>query len=501
MNRTFLRNIKNHPFYLVLLPIFFALHGFVENIDIVFAKDAMRLAGWYILVALVLFSLMWLLFRNGIKAGIFSFLLLAFNFFFGAIHDALKSQQLLPFLGRYTFILPFFLVFFTWAFIRIRRSRKDLTPVAKYLNLLFVLLIAIDLVQLNRVYFNKQKKATRIDNELRPCADCPTPDIYLIIADGYPSNTVLKEAMGADNEPFTDELRKRGFFVADSSTSNYNVTTISMASLLDMNYMDQIGGTYQTYMKDVATALDLLRSGRFPAFLRSHGYRIYNHSIFDLQAEPSVSEPTFLPKRTSTITAQTFVHRILDDLGFHLIDKFNIKFVIRLSRNADLRNNKKLTKNTLKTAALDRHPKFVYTHLMMPHHPYYFDSSGNQRPPESLTPGLITDTAAFVSYVKYTNDYCLTLVDEILASSSRPPIIILASDHGFRNFVSHGVKKYHFMNLISIYKPDRDYQSYYHRMSNVNLFRVLLNDQFKQQLPLLKDSTIFLLDRDLPKTH
>jgi hypothetical protein len=494
MNRPYLPHIKDSPIYLVLLPVFFALHGWLENTDLVFAGDALKLAGWYVIVALVLFGIMWLIFRNPVKAGIFSFLLLAFNFFFGAIHDALKSQQLLPFLGKYSFILPFFLILFTWLFIRIKRSKKDLGPVAKYLNLLFVLLIIIDFVQLLNVQSKRKETVSSLTSELKECPGCPKPDIYLIIADGYPSNVAFREAMHFNNEPFTNELKKRGFYVADSSNSNYNATTISMASMLDMNYMKEIGGTKESYMKDVASALSLLRSASFPAFLRKHGYKIHNNGIFDLAAEPSVSEPTFLPKRTSSITAQTFVKRILDNLGFHLVDKLKIKFVIRYSRNADLRNNKKLTARTIKAAEHATHPKFVYTHLIMPHHPYYFDSSGKQRPPEALTDELITDTAAFVSYVKYANRQLLSLVDTIMKKSTSPPIIILAGDHGFRNFINFGIKKYHFMNLTAVYRPDGNYDSYYPAITNVNAFRVLLNDQFRQQIPLLADSTNFLLD-------
>ncbi len=494
MNRTFTLNISTWPFYLFLLPVFFALHGFLENMDLVFLPDVLKLAGWYLLVAVVLFGISRLIFRNVNKAGLFSFVLLAFNFFFGAIHDGLKHLHFAPFLGKYTFILPFFFILFIWFFIRMKRGKKELSHFGKYLNILLIVLVLIDLIQVPGAYRKVKTRQAPPSTTFRPCQNCTKPDIYLIIADGYPSNVALQERLNYDNEPFLSELRKRGFYIAASSNGNYNMTTVSVASMLDMNYPADIGGTSKTYKKDVARSLQLIRDASALAFLRSQGYAIYNHSIFDLGLEPSVTEPSFLPKRTSYITAQTFVKRILTDLGFHLIDKFNISFVLRYSRNVDLRNNNKVIRLTTETASIDVRPKFVYSHLMMPHYPYYFDNRGRQRPPEDLTTELITDTSAFVDYLQYANGVYLSLIDTILKRSTTPPIIILAGDHGFRNFKERGDKKYHFMNLAAVYRPDGNYGSYYPRISNVNQFRVLFNDQFKQELLLLKDSTIFLLE-------
>jgi hypothetical protein len=66
------------------------------------------------------------------------------------------------------------------------------------------------------------------------------------------------------------------------------------------------------------------------------------------------------------------------------------------------------------------------------------------------------------------------------------------SDHGFRQFKEPVDKKYYFSNLISIYLPDGNYSGFYDGMSNVNMFRAFLNTEFGQNLPILKDSTIFL---------
>ena len=67
------------------------------------------------------------------------------------------------------------------------------------------------------------------------------------------------------------------------------------------------------------------------------------------------------------------------------------------------------------------------------------------------------------------------------------------SDHGFTKYDASAIDpSYNFNNMINVYLPDKNYSEFPDTISNVNLFRFILNKQFKQRLPLLKDSTIFL---------
>ena len=139
-------------------------------------------------------------------------------------------------------------------------------------------------------------------------------------------------------------------------------------------------------------------------------------------------------------------------------------------------------------------PKFVCVHLSLPHHPYFFDSNGNETPVDSLTDQFTMNKKAYIEYLQYSNNKLTALIDFIKKHSSRPAVIMLLADHGFRQFVENVDKKYHFMTMNAVYFPDSNYAAFYDGMSNVNQFRVTLNTIFGQQLPLLKDSTIFLTE-------
>jgi hypothetical protein len=130
----------------------------------------------------------------------------------------------------------------------------------------------------------------------------------------------------------------------------------------------------------------------------------------------------------------------------------------------------------------------------MPHWPYYYDSTGKETHYSRLTEEYAFNTGAFISYLKYANKVYLALIDHILTTSKKPPVIIFISDHGFREMREPVAEKYQFMNLNAVYIPSGDYTGFYSGQSNVNQFRILFNKLFHQNLPLLKDSLQVIID-------
>ena len=99
--------------------------------------------------------------------------------------------------------------------------------------------------------------------------------------------------------------------------------------------------------------------------------------------------------------------------------------------------------------------------------------------------------AAFIEQVKFANKIIRDIVTYIKKSNKPNTIIIIEGDHGFRNI--YGKKGYMiFDNFSSFYFPDQNYQALYPGISPVNSFRVVLNNFFNAELPLLKDSSIFI---------
>jgi hypothetical protein len=243
---------------------------------------------------------------------------------------------------------------------------------------------------------------------------------------------------------------------------------------------------------DVTYALRLINNNAVQRMLENKGYEFFNYSGFDMAGQPTPIEETFMPAKTRLITSQTFLSRMERDLGYHFI-----RFSSAKSRAyRELHNNTKLYDLTMKLSSSQHHqPRFVYTHLMMPHYPYYFDRNGQPMDPKRILPEINNrNRKDYVEYLQYTNNKILQLADHILHNSSTPPVLIIMSDHGFRHFSETVRQEYHFMNLNAVYLPQKNYNAFYDGFTNVNQFRVVFNSLFNANYAALKDSSVYLKD-------
>jgi chromate transport protein ChrA len=483
-------------YFIFLLPIFFVVHGYLSNFESIPFLHILFLAVKYAAIAFVLCFVLWLLFRNWRKASVYGFFLLCFHFFFGAVHDQLKAWSPESFLVKYTFILPAALVAFTALFIYTRRTKRSFDKLVRYVNVLLLVLIVIDGAQVAlKAFQHKEKKAAPFTEKFLACDTCANPDIYFIVADGYPGNRELRELMNFDNTAFEQQLRARGFQVTGETVSNYNSTAYSVSSTLGMNYLQGIGNR-KSGLAGINAAYWGLNNNALFEFLRSRGYEIENLSVFRVNDQLPITERGFLVTGTNLITSQTFLSRIDHDIRFNLVSKYKIKSEMKRVTAQILEANNKVTERMMQLAGDHnaQKPRFIYAHLTMPHYPYYFDRNGKPFPVETLTEENKYNKAQFVEYLQWCNGKYLQIVDHILAKSKTPPIILLMGDHGFRHFKEPVDNAYHFMALNSVYFPNKNYSSFYKGMSNVNQFRIVLNTQFGQKLTLLKDSTSFLLE-------
>src|ERR1700737_4264916 len=129
--------------FLLLLPVFFVFHGFVEHWPFVSLRGALFLTLIYTSFAFLIAAIFWIFFRSFYKASLLAFIIMAFFFFFGSIHDFLKKYFDGSLLTRYSFLLPAFLVLLI-VFILVLRKRKLSPRPGYFLNVLFLVFILVD---------------------------------------------------------------------------------------------------------------------------------------------------------------------------------------------------------------------------------------------------------------------------------------------------------------------------------------------------------------------
>lgn len=482
-------NIAQRPLFLILLPLFFFLHGLVENYSPLLIKDAIILFLNYSAASLLLTGIFWFFpYKNISKAALTAFILMSCNFFFGSVYDFIKKNLGDSFLTKFSLLLPAIAVVITLLIILIKNSKRRYLRLGMYLNLALILLILIDAFSLS-IRINEKDPAQSFHIPLAKCDTCSKPDIYLIIADEYAGHNELKELFSFNNFAFENELHKRGFHITNNSVSNYNATVYSMASMMNMNYLNGLEPVVNH--RDMLLCRYLIKKNYFTSYLQKNGYEFYNYSFFDIADKKKAVRNIFFPTNKSLLTFQTLINRLKYTFGARFASG---KKIIDIKKSKLYINS--IVDSLCRNIALQKTPvpKFVYTHLDIPHHPYFFDSTGKEIPIEKLTDEFKMNKKAYIEYLIYSNNRILSLIDHIRKNSTSPPVIILLSDHGFRQLPPEISKDYYFMNLNAVYFPSGNYSKFYDGMSTVNSFRVILNSLFNQQLSLLKDSTIFITE-------
>lgn len=487
------RIFQRIPFFHWLLPVFFVLHGYTAHYNFIPLGAAGLLTGLYLFATVFFFGLSWLFFRDTRKAALFAFCVMSVQFFFGAVHDSLRSYLPGTLFVKYAFLLPVIFAGLLLLVILLKKTSRKFARLSFYLNVLTLIIIAADGIGLLVKTISHDSKTVNLPVGFKACDSCNKPDIYFILADEYAGNEALQTVVGFDNTDFIGKLDTIGFKTIEHSFSNYNYTPFSMASILNMDYL-RLADTNRAGA-DLTYSYKSIKDNKVLTFLEMHGYEFYNYSVFDFEGQPARVRETFLPAKTRLITSQTLLSRFNNEIRFNLVSRWKSKSNLKILTYANKHNNEniyRLTSNIAHDKSMK--PKFVYTHLMMPHYPYYFDKDGREQPFESLLEDKQFNVAAYREYLQYANKRLITLISHILSTNETPPVIILMGDHGFRHVSSPVARKYYFSNLASIYFPGRNYSNFPDSITGVNVFRRFLNSEFKQALPYLQDSLIYLRD-------
>lgn len=493
-----LRIIRKYPLYLFLLPIFFVLHGYVENLGFIDWKEAMLLLLSYFLLTASIAGFSYLFFRNWNRAALITVFWMAFFFFFGAVHEFMMAHSPIVFFSRYSFLLGLALCILFGLFVFFRKSKKPFQRFSIYLNALFLVYILTDLgIGLWKSILTPDSGLAvyqfESETEYHPCDTCAKPNIYFLLYDEYGNSKSLEEQFGFHNN-LDSILLKKNFIIQTGSQSNYNFTPFSMASVLNMKYLDHVKNPDAVTLKDYTTCNLLIRNNEVIRLLDREKYEIVNYSIFDLAGNPSPVDQSFLPLKTKLISDRTLFAHMNKDIGWLLVVKWPFSL---LKKNYFLRhryNNEKFQELVLQASRQKTtRPRFIYSHFYLPHVPYFYDRHGNLRDLNVLaSENEHNPYKPYLEYLLYANTQITKLVESI-QHNDPTAVILLLSDHGYRQ-VDNSNAAHFFRNLNAVYLPEQHRKGFYQNMTSVNFFRVLLNELFHQKLPLLADSTIRLTD-------
>jgi len=495
--------LKEYPFFLISLPLVFYLNT---------ANHYYGLLNWKLLwiELLIYFSvpiavyllLAWIL-KSKTRAGAIMFYLLLIFYFFHLLHQWLKEMPALNFLSSYSVLLPVILIITVIYLIYVFREKGKFSRLYYLGNLFFILLLIAGVVQ---YAYNAFSHAERQHFQAGPaenlklanpvlCDTCLRPDIFFIILDGYTNSKTLNTEFHNSNAEITNYLNAKKFYVVTDSRSNYNFTHMSIASILNMDYLRQLDNTHSFYTKDFFQSSYTIYQNPVTKWLKQNGYELNNYSIFEIKDAPSKITPFLQELNYRSVFGQTFFNKLKRDIGYHfsfLQPGQALTTQEKEKVNSGLQRIRETYYGVLKASySSPEIPRFTYAHFILPHETFYFDSTGKKLD-DHFTARTMVNKKDYLEQLVYTNKFIIKpLIDSIFNNSKRPFVIIIQGDHGYRNY-EPGKKNLEFENLSAFYFSNQNYSQLYDSITSVNAFRVALNANLNQQLPLLKDSTINL---------
>lgn len=494
------------PYYCLLFAAYPALslmgHNITENQVYVVIRPLLL----SVLLELIILLISRLLFRGWTRAGLFTLFASILFFSFGHVLDVLNGVHLLGVdFGRFKVLAIVALLLLLaggWAISRIRLVPAVLNG---YLTIVALVLLAMPVYQI--VSYTIQKAEIRqttpasvpAKKAVQPAAS-DLPDIYYIILDTYTRQDAFSEHYQFDNQPFLDQLRSRGFYIAGCSRSNYQYTLLSLSSTFNMNYLDQLDSRFQPNAYRVDFMEELIDHSQVRADLESAGYKFIDfQSSYDGTTIEDADELVTNRKNPVFQTAlgylnpfeEMYLNTTTATLLFRLPPGRLNDLVARLSfSHADEALTQEFQLDTLPVVAKQAGPKFVFVHMNIPHAPFIFTADGSwQVDPDYYTRlGANKNILGYVNQVEFLNSRLPDIVDDILAASKTEPIIILQGDHGMdTGHRSEILNAYHVPAAIEA--------RLYPTITPVNTYRILLSELLGKDYPLLPDRT-FASDTD-----
>lgn len=490
---------KFYPIYFAIFPLLSFYSGNIKELtlDVIFVP---------ILAVCILLILIWTIFKlilkDNKKANILTLIFSLYFFSYGYFVDSMKNINQSLVFGVYTFLAIFI------ALILITQKDNKHLPVFFTIIGVYLMvssLFAIVPYEVQR-YKIKSKKAQASELKFTPANKEDLPDIYYIIFDRYANSKILESQYNFDNSTFLNFLRSRGFYVAEDASTNYPRTHLSLASSLNMDYLDDLVKKVGREASDYNPVFDMVKDNKVARFLKSAGYKYiyfgdwWTPTQVNYLADENINlyadSNEFLRKFART----TILSPIAGDYW-----KGNIFFGFFQDRIYE-NTNYKFAK--FEKIAAKKSPKFIFAHMLFPHHPYIFDK--NCKRVDAERPDR--EEKKYLEQLKCANTRIMKMVDGILKNSKKPPIIIFQSDEGpFKTDemnldgektdwtkVSDAAILRHMKILNAYYLPGFDGSKLYQSITPVNSFRLIFNHYFGQNLAPLPDKNYLIPDIDHP---
>jgi hypothetical protein len=496
------------PFHPFLIAIWSVVLLYGRNTGEIDPIDALLPIAWGLGLAGVALAVSYAILRDLRRAGLLAsgFLLLFLSF--GRVLETIDSPLVTS--GR---LLLAWAVVGGLVLVGVWRVHRDLRRPTFRLNALALLLVGIALVPALAGELGSSDAAA-ISEEPEPSAPAgegssgPDRDVYVIVVEDIGSERTLRETWGMTGESPFASLDELAFERITNSHSNYGKTGHSLASMFNLDYLEDLAESMGPNSGDYGPVYDLLDDPLAARFLMERGYEyVHIGSWWDPTARSSIADVN-LGLETPSDFATAWLDTTMVPAITSRLAKVGIRVGVAGLEPHELQFDSALAGFDALESTLDRPGRtFVFAHFLVPHDPYVFGADGHfvtEDESADRTRGQL-----FIDQSRYTMDR----VEALAGPDETDPIIVVTTDEGPNprayekdddafdwERATDAELREKFEIELALYLPGVDPAAagVHDRMSLVNVFRGLFDAYFGTSYGQLPDRSFIYRDKSHP---
>jgi len=438
-------------------------------------------------ISLICFIILKFILKDSKKAALIISIGLVLFFTYGHFYNIIKGVTIFEEdIGRHRFIIIPFIVGFiipTFFIIKSKIDFQNITKIVNGISLVLVVMVIINIASFGITEIESYStKYFEVNNNFVELQNIHgTPNVYYIILDEYGGDKST-EYLNYDNSKFKEFLKEKNFFIPKKSTSNYPMTSFSIPSSMNMEYVNHLSSILGKDSKNYLPLREMLYNSKVIENFKSLGYEIV------------IFESGFVPSENFVLVDEKICHEQgIDSILLDAITKNSmIGYFVERYDEEKIRDRINCAFSEIKTIENNKtEPIFAFVHIKLPHPPYVFGPNG-----ESVIPGnpisseKWDEKIAYIDQLKYANKEMKKVIEKIL--SDEKSIIILQSDHGsgfdvnWKNPTDSMIDQ-RLSILNAYYVPGISENKLYDNITPVNSFRVIFNEYFNGNYEILED--------------
>src|SRR3989338_265996 len=465
--------MTNPYIHLILIGISPVLSLFAANLyQITFLESVLPLT-LVLFFCILTYLILNILFKNRLLSALNVSTFIFSGFLYGPVNNNVRFITNIKGLHNSILLsLILFLPFFILTLV-INTKKKFLAEFTRIYNLLALFLIIPPLISISNYYISglnikysaPGKSVFNIDYS-RPLSKLP--DIYFIILDRYAGRQTLKDYYNYDNSDFYKFLEDNSFRIYQDSWANYYSSAHSIASTLNMDYLDRFSLPQDSENKNWRPIFELLQDHQSGRIFKKFSYRYFHfgswwwptskNNLADINVNLG-----FLSEFTSVLISNSLFYPWASKLQLPLIDT-------RFSQWRRLTYQF----NKITEVSREKIPTFLFAHFIIPHEPFVFNSDGSFLTAfEEKNRNSVTK---YTDQLKFLNSSLKKIISGILKKEPNSVIILQADEGPYpenyednkNNFDWKRAEKKEInvkMSILNaVYFPDKDYSE----LNNIN---------------------------------